>query len=84
MHSLMRSSHDGSSHDGSYPPINYHQVWTSQTNPTQSIGFMECSGLGASHQVIFRCPCMVKEACGEQEKIVAKLASEGKMPMQDW
>ena len=60
------------------------QVWTSLSNPTQSTGFMDCSGLGASHQVIFRCPCTVPETCSEQYKVVARLAAEGRMPMQDW
>ncbi|GAX82272.1 hypothetical protein CEUSTIGMA_g9701.t1 [Chlamydomonas eustigma] len=60
------------------------KMWTSLSNPGQSIGFMECKGLGPSHQVMFRCPCTHMEHCGEQEKVVGQLLKEGRMPMQDW
>ncbi len=65
------------------------KVWTSYVHPTQSIGFMDCSGLGAGHKAIFRCPCTPtaenpQQECVEQRKAVQDLLDQGKMLMQDW
>lgn len=59
------------------------KVWTSERNEGQSIGFMACSGLGASHKLIFRCPCTLTE-CEEEKRVIDKLLQAGQMPMQDW
>ncbi|KAG1670446.1 hypothetical protein FOA52_010182 [Chlamydomonas sp. UWO 241] len=60
------------------------KAWASDANKGQSSGFMACDGLGASHQIIFHCPCTKPEVCGEEAKVVQSLMAQGKMPMQGW
>ena len=43
-------------------------------------GGRECMSLDAVVQVMHRCRCREEEVCGELEKVVMKMAGQGKMP----
>ncbi|EFJ49709.1 hypothetical protein VOLCADRAFT_89700 [Volvox carteri f. nagariensis] len=61
------------------------RVWTSIRRPGVGIGLINCNNIGSGHLQLFRCPCpaAAPSTCPKEQQLVARLATEGKMPFTE-
>ncbi|KAJ9513260.1 hypothetical protein QJQ45_029488, partial [Haematococcus lacustris] len=57
--------------------------WLSLAHPGQGTGRLDCSAIGAGHQVLHHCACSRPEVCGEEEAAVQALVASGGMLFAD-